>query len=300
VSEPTLAGENELAGVVALIKGEQAVPERHIPYLGDQPDGILAELDELATPWASFLRVGRDGDGEVAAAAFADIDEEMGRAWIHGPWVRGDDDQWTRWARPLIDAVADSLPSVIDDFELTGDARNVRLSALATEMGYRPSEVNWVYTLALERDATATWPGPTDRVRVRPATASDAVALAPLHDAEFPATYLTVDRMLSEAVDGDRTALVAVDASGHVVGYATGEVQPDGSGYIDFLAVDEAARGGGVGPALVAALVQALRPSITAEAVHLTVQDHRAPARALYGKLGFHQGIGIVGYRRRR
>ena len=297
MSEPTPAGETELADVVSLITAEQALPERHIPYLGDQPDGIVAELDGLGTPWASFLRIGRDGDGKVAAAAFADIDEEMGRAWVHGPWVRGDADQWNRWARPLIEAVVGSLPRGIDDFELSGDTRNLRLSALATEMGYTPSEVNWVYTLELER--AATWPEPGNRVRVRRATAGDAEDLATLHDAEFPATYLTVDRMLSEAVDGDRTALVAVDASGRVVGYATGDVQPDGNGYIDFLAVEEAARGGGVGPTLVAALVQALRPSITAEAVHLTVQDHRAPARALYDKLGFHQDIGIVGYRRR-
>ena len=123
--------------------------------------------------------------------------------------------------------------------------------------------------------------------------------IAPLHDAEFPATYLTVERMLREAAEGERTALVAVDADERVVGYATGEVQPDGNGFIDFLAVGAAARGRGVAPALVAGLVAALQPSITSNAVHLTVQDHRTPARALYDRLGFQQDIGIIGYRRR-
>ena len=50
MSDPTAASETDLPAVVALITAEQAVPERHIPYLGDQSDGIVAELDELAHP----------------------------------------------------------------------------------------------------------------------------------------------------------------------------------------------------------------------------------------------------------
>ena len=174
----------------------------------------------------------------------------------------------------------------------------MRLEALAADMGYRPSDVNWVYTLALDR--VASWPEPSTAARIRPATPGDADVIEPLHDTEFPATYLTVDRMLGQAADGERTALVAVDADDHVVGYATGEVQPDGNGFIDFLAVDETARGRGVGPALIAGLVEALEPSITSNAVHLTVQDHRTAARAVYDRLGFRQDIGIIGYRRAR
>ena len=31
--------------------------------------------------------------------------------------------------------------------------------------------------------------------------------------------------------------------------------------------------------------------------LHLTVQDHRAPARRLYESLGFQRSLSIVGYR---
>jgi hypothetical protein len=31
--------------------------------------------------------------------------------------------------------------------------------------------------------------------------------------------------------------------------------------------------------------------------VHLTVQEHRTPARALYAALGFRPDVGFVGYR---
>jgi len=100
-------------------------------------------------------------------------------------------------------------------------------------------------------------------------------------------------------VAGDRIAVVAEDEPGRLVGYATGRVQPDGEGYIDFVAVDPAARGMGAGCALVTALAGRLLPASTTGRVNLTVQEHRAAARALYERLGFRVDVAFRGYRRR-
>ena len=63
---------------------------------------------------------------------------------------------------------------------------------------------------------------------------------------------------------------------GRFAGYAAGRVQPDGNGYIDFVAVDP--RGAaGTGRRLVTGLVRRLLPRAPKREVHLTVQEHRTP-----------------------
>jgi hypothetical protein len=52
--------------------------------------------------------------------------------------------------------------------------------------------------------------------------------------------------------------LVADEGHGGVAGYAAGEVHDDGEGFIDFVAVDPASRGTGVGRQLVVAITRQL------------------------------------------
>ena len=90
---------------------------------------------------------------------------------------------------------------------------------------------------------------------------------------------------------------MATTDDGRFAGYAAGRVQPDGIGYIDFVAVEPSVRGAGAGRRLVTGLAQRLLPDAPKAEVHLTVQEHRAPARALYDALGFRMDLGFVGYR---
>ena len=187
--------------VVALIAAEQAHPERAITYLGTDLEGIRLELDGVAVGWTSALHVAHDDDGSLVGAAFADWDVETGRAWIHGPWVAGDDGAWSRWARPLVDAVRAQLPPEVRDLELCGETVNTRLAALAGELGWPATEVNHAYRVTAER--AAAWPAPSFGGELRDLAADDVAAIRSLHDAEFPATYLPAERIASEAASGD-------------------------------------------------------------------------------------------------
>jgi ribosomal protein S18 acetylase RimI-like enzyme len=71
----------------------------------------------------------------------------------------------------------------------------------------------------------------------------------------------------------------------------------DGEGYLDFLAVHPAARGAGLGRRLVVAIGRQLIDRSPLGRMALTVQDHRAPARALYERLGFRSDGALVAYR---
>jgi ribosomal protein S18 acetylase RimI-like enzyme len=295
----------DLDAVVALVATQQQRADRSIVYVGETPGGIRAELEDLSPPWTSTLRV-LWLDDAIAGAALAEWDEERGRAWVVGPWIAGDADLWARWARPLVEAVLWQLPPTVADHELSGSTANVRLARLARDLGWQAGEVNHAYVLRAPE--AMLWPeaaGPEATVVVeadglRPATAADLAAITPLHDAEFPATYFSTQQLIERASRGEQIVLVATGADGRVEGYVAGRVQPDGTGYVDFVGVDPAARGTGVGRRLLVGMSRRLLAAAGAPEVHLTVQDHRAPARALYEALGFRNELSFVGYRSRR
>ncbi len=87
---------------------------------------------------------------------------------------------------------------------------------------------------------------------------------------------------------------MSCDEVGDVLGYVAGRVQPDGDGYIDFLAVAPGRRQQGVGRALVTALSRQLVEGSPNERVCLTVRDSNHPARALYEQLGFRVDASIA------
>ena len=112
---PSPARPDELDTVVAMIASEQRRPDRNIVYLGDEVDGMRAELDDLSPDWRTTVRVVHGDSGTLIGAALGEWDTELGRAWIQGPWVTGPDEVWARWARPLFDAVAAQVPATIVD-----------------------------------------------------------------------------------------------------------------------------------------------------------------------------------------
>lgn len=284
---------SDLDDVVALIAAQQRRPERAIVYLGDTAGGIRAELEDLSPPWTSTLRLAWHHD-VLVGAALAEWDEELGRAWLFGPWLAGDDDLWARWARPLADALLWQLPGTVTTRELSGPTANVRLARLAHELGWPASEVNHAYVL--REPAVLGWPPAADD-GLRDATAEDLAVVATLHDAEFPGTYFSAQQLIERADRGEHVVLVAVAPDGRVEGYVAGRVQPDGTGYVEFLVVDPAARRAGTGRRLVTGISRRLLAVATTPEVHLTVQDHRAPARALYAALGFRNELSFVAYR---
>ncbi len=286
----------ELDRALDLIAGEQADVARGTTMLGETRDGVAAELADLSPAWGSTVRVAREGS-EFLGASLLEYDAEMGRAWVFGPWVPGDEAAWSRWARPLLDAALEQLPAGIDRVELAGDVANVRMAGLAGELGWTTGEVNHVFSA--DNTAAGSWPDPVNRIRV--ATVADREAIRPLHDQEFPATYAPVERLLPDEPDGKFHVVVAEDAEssgGRFLGYAAGRVQPDGDGYLDYLAVSDAVRGHGAGRDLLVGIGRWLVEHAPHHDVHLTVQDQRTPARRLYESLGFTLQLSMVGYSR--
>jgi ribosomal protein S18 acetylase RimI-like enzyme len=282
-----LVEPDELDGLVRLIAAEQVHPDRNIPYLGDDEVDIRAELDALAPPWTETARVARGAADAIVGASVVEWDESIGRAWILGPWVFGDG-AWDDFAPQLLDAALAQLPDGVEP-EMSGELANERLASLAAQRGWTASGAAHVLVVAAE--VVATWStNSTDRLRA--AVADDLDVIRPLHDAEFPNTHTPAARMVSDFV-----TVVATADDGTVTGYAAGRIQPDGEGYIDYIGVEPAARGNGIGRRLLVALTRQLVVASPKQHVALVVNDDRVAARALYASLGFAPVTSMVGYR---
>lgn len=288
---PTTSVEVEQA--IDLVVRQQQRAERTVCYLGDDRDGILAELEALEPPWRDTLRVLVE-DGLVVGTVAVEWDEGMGRAWVMGPWVDADGTAWDDGADRLLGAAREQLPDGVRDVELGAFVAHAGLERLAGRAGLERSAVSHV--LVVTEDVAAAWSDPAEDGRLRAVTGDDLEPLRRLHDAAFPATHTTADVLVTEAVDGTRPVLVA-EQDGRVVGYAAGQVQPGGKGYVDYVAVADGVRRGGTGRALLVRLVRDVLAASSTGRVSLTVEEHRAPARRLYEALGFVTEASIVGYR---
>ena len=116
-----------------------------------------------------------------------------------------------------------------------------------------------------------------DDARVRAPRLDDFDDVEPLHLAEFPDTYLTTRQMLADGVSGELIVAVSEAEDGRFLGYGSGRVQPEGSGYLDFIAITPDARGTGAGLGLLATICRWIIEAAPQRDVNLTVQHHRAP-----------------------
>lgn len=278
----------DVTELITFISRQQADPATATCYLGETRAGITEELADLDQDWTETVRTVRDAHGNLIGAALGEWDAEVGRAWVYGPWATPD--SWDAHADSLLTSVLDQLPEGLTDAEFGYDLRNTRLAALGEERGWHSIGTNHVYVA--DDAAAVTWP--RNVPRIREVTADDLADLTTLHGLEFPGTYATARQLIE---DPGKITIVAEDAAGQPIGYASGHIEPDGEGYVDFMAVCPDARGLGDGRRLLAAVCQEVLQRSRVRRVNLTVDTRRRPAIQLYEAFGFSRVASIGGHR---
>lgn len=265
----------------------QERPEARIPYFDESSDEIAAEIASWGSDWSRRCLVA-ERDTRVVGFVGVEVDLELGRAWIYGPFA--EDAEWDDLADPLLrEAIA---LAGVEDLELLGDDAHVRLAALADRHGFPRGRRS--FGLEIGRHAVEQLPHiPVPRLEPRQQT-----AFATLHEALFPRTYYAGIQLAEQHEHGEAIVLVLAE-DGDVVGYAVGRGKEGGPGYIDFLGVAEHARGRGLGRELTTAVCNALLEDERRSKVALTVYEDNVAALALYDRLGFERVASMVGYRRR-
>lgn len=269
--QPQPIAPEDRDAALAFIAVLQEDPATACAFVGTRDDDLEEDLDGFDQPWTETLRVIRDPRGRITGAVVLEWDEEVGTAWIHGPWATPE--TWERDAPALLDAAVRQAP--VRRHQVFASLENTRLAALAEAAGWTASAVNTEFTA--DRAAQAR-----PDAAVRRATAGDLPALTALHEAAFPDTYATARQLL--APEHAYAVLVLPDDDGALTGYVAG--QPHSTGvYLDYVAVDPARRRCGAATRLVGALADAL----PGDRLTLTCDTTQPAAVGLYERLGFER-----------
>jgi [ribosomal protein S18]-alanine N-acetyltransferase len=260
---------------------------------GDDERSHVAEIAALPAGEAAFWRAAGSG-GETLGAIGCVLDRSQRRAWIRGPWaVPGASSASLEAA--LLDNLERALPDIdrLDAFPSEDDAA---LAALYRGARYRRMDVHRVMQAALGGAATAT----AADARIRPARPDDLRQWLPLHHGLFPGSYLSDDEIAAALGDGGSRRVLTAWLDGRPAGYlvAKDDAAMDEL-YVDYLGVDPAARGRGLGRAL---LLDAMRwaEGRGRRRAALTVRQDRVEALSLYLRCGFRQLRAGVHWRKDR
>jgi GNAT superfamily N-acetyltransferase len=283
--------DDDVARLARFVAARNHGAERCL-HLGDDVATVRRELEELETPRDRAWHLA-EVDGEIVGAALVDLDEALGRAWLFGPWTADADDD--DGAGRVLDAALAAVPPTVAQVDNFLDSANRRGVRLHEARGFR-----------VERRSSIL------RCTARPAGAGRGVvgvpaerraALAALHDAAFPGTWLTPAKLLEQGSGPDATLLHLPDAAdaAAVLGYLLLRREPERrEAVVDYVAVREDARGAGHGRALLTRAVALAFDEDDVEAVTLVVDDANDRAYGLYRSAGFellHEGLVL---RRRR
>lgn len=278
---------DEIDEAVAFIVRQNRDPEHRVTYLGTESDDVRNALLEDLTdlPAEQAILLGRI-DGRLAALWGVEYDAPRGKGYSWGPFV--DHDDWLLVARLMWDELLRVMPDSLVWMQLAFDSRNQLAVQLAESLGFARRRVDHLL-LRLER-ANHRAGEHEDLIEVGP---EQKAKLGALHDELFPSTYFDGAELGSRLCD-TRKAFV----NEQVTGYVYGEVKPEiGFGGVDFVGVDEAARGSGLAGRLLNRILTWVFSHPAIPAVELTVADGN-PAERIYARAGFERQLRIVAFER--
>jgi len=221
-----------------------------------------------------------------------EVDASQARAWLRGPWTEPVP-QAGAMAGALLHALEAALPA-IQRFDAFPNLDEETLNALYRDADYQRLAIHRVMQ-AMLHEAEAS---PADP-RIAPTAPTDLAHWLPLHHELFPGAYLSDDE-IEAALGGGRRLVLTAWLQGRPAGYlvANDEAAMD-EVYVDFIGVDPACRGHGLGRSL---LLEALRwgRGLNRRHAALTVRQDREEALSLYRRCGLEQVSAGVHWRKDR
>lgn len=264
----------DFALLAEIITAQNSQPETQCIHSGDIAEAISAEMQQLHEA-GHFVMLQAEQMGQIAGLLGGEVDEEMTFLW--GPFVvQGD---WAEVAAALWQQWQTSLPQATTTQVAFLHVQNERGRAFYQARGFVEKQIAHIYVAP--RPAQILPPSP----QVRLFEARDAAAFTHLHNIIFAGTFETADKAIA-AISEERRIFVYPEGDS-ILGYCYAASDSQGEGYIEFIGVDEAARGKGVGKQLLLTALHWLFAERNMPQVGLTVLDYRTNAQKLYEAVGF-------------
>jgi ribosomal protein S18 acetylase RimI-like enzyme len=264
-----------------LIADQNKQPATHCIQSDTSEDfqGVQRELTDLDSSSALRFVVALQADCLIGAVG-CELDEELGRGWVRGPFIIADMNDWDTLAAALLRELTAGLPPAIRWLDSFLNIANVRGNAFYLSQGFRQLRLVHVYVAAAP-DQPLVLPDPCSTLK--PHQAQEFINL---HQAIFPQTYATGQRILDQIDDNHQVFVYA--RNDEVLGYLYAALEDSsGDGAIDFVGVRADARGQGIGRQLLHTALQWLFEVKHAPQATLVVNDDLTNARGLYETVGF-------------
>lgn len=263
---------------ISFITRLNQIPAHKISYLGESEKEITEDLKVIQPPEGYGFIVVSD-DREIVGLFGVELDVELGRCWLFGPYV--EHDNWDSIADLLYAELLDALPKEITNQELFFPEENTRVDKFVLRHGFDFYSAGAVLTLDAEQVNILPESGEQD---LGDGSAAQFIAL---HEVVFPNTYYSGKQLLKLAEDEDKCLFVhRVDE--RIVGYIFLQVREAArGGYIDYIGVVQDFRQRGIGKSLVVSGIQWAFQFPFVEKVSLTVKPDNTPAVRLYHGLNF-------------
>ena len=226
--------------------------------------------------------------GVLVGAMGSEYDEELKRAWLHGPHAASKD--WNHLARELFDRLLAELPVCIGQLDAYLNVDNGRGRRFYAKQGFK-ERGNLSYEF---------WLAPGDRVVSGERSCSligkeHEASFKQLYAALFPGAYYSAERLLRML--GQSHQVLVIAESREVLGFAVVSFEKSAfAGEIQFFGVRQDRRRQGYGKRLLLSAIDWLLDTAGVPRVTLNVGEELVHARGLYESVGFRQqftGIGL-------
>ena len=269
-----LTPPERFAALAETIAAQNSQPETQCIHSGDQAEAIAAEMHHFHDE-GRFIMWQAEQQNELVGLLGGELDEEMAFLW--GPFVLAG--EWDGVTAALWQQWQSSLPPAITKQAAFLHLKNERGRAFYQAQGFVEKQVAHIYVAP--RPEHTLPPSP----QVRLFEERDAAAFTRLHDLIFAGTFETADKAIA-AINDERRIFVYPEGD-TILGYCYATSDSQDEGYIEFIGVDEAARGQGVGKQLLLTALHWLFTDKNMPQVGLTVLDFRTNAKKLYEAVGF-------------
>ncbi len=283
-----LATRAEFGAIAHLMAHANENPATQCLHSGEGAASIRKQM-EIWDDGGEFCLVGAWQAGEPVGAFAAEFDEELGRAWLWGPFAE-DGETAARLFHHLLEALPPTVNQTLNSYL---HVENKVGDAFYRRQGFANPKAAHVYIAPRPIEIMEPF------VQSPECTKSQMASLARLHDITFPQTFDSGQDIVDKL---DATNKVFVEAMGdEVLGYVYAKVdESSGEGYVEFLGVSKGARRQGIGRRLLATAVYWLFHEQQVPQIGLNVNDDNANARNLYESAGFRLVYAGVALSRQR
>ena len=286
-----VAQRNDYREIAEWLVGVSQLPEHHClhTWWGQSAEGLEQELvsywDDSELCYVIALR-----DDRLVGAMGSEYDEDLKRAWLHGPHVSAA--EWGSTARELYARLLAELPAGIEQLDAYLNLENKRGCTFYAEQGFEQRRhLSYEFWLTPDRRVTSGVKGCV------PLGEEHEASFKQLYAALFPGAYYSAER-ITHMIGKSHHVLVLADGKA-VLGFAVISVDERRStGEIQFLGVREESRRKGYGERLLTSAVDWLLDRAGVSGISLNVSEDLVHARRLYEGAGFKLRFTGIGFRR--